>query len=70
MALRAEIAHTEVDSPMLETMPQNADEAKFIAGIAERMAEFAHRIALAGSLETFPLFGLGGLDEGNERIHI
>lgn len=67
---RPEEADPERDALVLKAIAQHRKQAGHLAGIVEGLTEFADGIHLVLGQESGPLLGLGGLNEGDEGVHI
>ena len=51
---RLEVAHTEIDATMLETMPHNGYKTVLNNGIIKRLVKLANRADVAHPFKAFP----------------
>ena len=68
--LRLEVAHPELNPPVLEPVAQDADQPVVLHGVLKGPVEFHLRVGAALLLEPLPLDGLGGLDKSHQRSQI
>ena len=68
--LRLEVADTEVDTPVLEAVPQHRNKAIVLHGIFKRLVEFLFRISVTLLLQTLPRNRLRGLHEVRQSTDI
>ena len=68
--LRLEIAHPELDPPVLEPVAQDADQAVVLHRVFKGLVKLLLRIGAALLLEPLPLDGLGGLDKAHQGVQV
>ena len=68
--LRLEVTHPELDSPVLEPVAQDANQAVVLHRILKGLVEFLLRVGVALLFKTLPLDGLGGLDEAHKGVQV
>ena len=68
--LRLEVAHPELNPPVLEPVAQDADQPVILHSVFKGSIEFHLRVGAALLLKPLPLDGLGGLDKPHQRSQI
>ena len=68
--LRLEVAHPELNPPVLEPMAQDADQPVILYSVFKGSVEFHLRVGAALLLKPLPLDGLGGLDKSHQRSQV
>ena len=70
VGLRLEVANSESDTPMFETMTENRHKAIYITGIVEGSDELLDWVTVAHTIKPLPLLQLGSLNEVDKRVGI
>ena len=70
MRFWSEIAYTEINSPVLESVAENRDQTVAVAGVVECAAELLDRVTLAGVLKASLFSRLRRLDKIDQRVNI
>ncbi len=68
--LRLEIAYTEIDAAMLETVAENGDQPVLGHGVFKGLIELAYRVDGAHPFETSPRHGLGAFYKVCQRYDV